>query len=143
MPSFSRPTPSFFFSIPALKAGSKSFARVTLDPGVTRNGLMKRAIRLVMSSAMSLFPSSFAGRAEPTWARTARVAIRDEPRANPRRVWRRGALRDVALPAAELAQPVERLPFELPASLLAHTEARADLGVRLHVAGDAEATHQH
>src|SRR4051812_39316470 len=52
------------------------------------------------------------------------------------------APRDVALPAAELAQPVERLAFELPASLLAHPERRADLGVRLRVARDAEAAHQ-
>jgi len=48
------------------------------------------------------------------------------------------ALRDVAPPPAELTQPVERLAFELAASLLAHTERCADLGVRLSVAGDAE-----
>ena len=33
MPSFSSATPSFFFSIPALNAGSKSFARFTFEPG--------------------------------------------------------------------------------------------------------------
>ena len=52
MPSFSSPTPSFFLSMPALNAGSKSFASFTLEPGVTRNGSMKFAIRLVMSSGI-------------------------------------------------------------------------------------------
>ena len=50
MPSSSSPTPSFFFSMPALKAGSKSFASFTFDPGVTRNGSMNRAIRFVISA---------------------------------------------------------------------------------------------
>src|SRR3954471_24521703 len=105
MPSLSSEAPSFFFSMPALKAGSKSSARVTLDPGVTRNGSMKRAIRLVMSSAMSLVLSFVAGRWRPDC-----VAV----------------LRDVAPTAVEFAQPMERLLFELAASLLAHAERGAD-----------------
>src|ERR1700745_397532 len=38
--------------MPAWKAGSKSLASFTWAPGVTRNGSMKRAMRLVMSSAI-------------------------------------------------------------------------------------------
>ena len=52
MPSLSSPTPSFFFSMPALNPGSKSFASFTFDPGVTRNGSMNRAIRFVISALM-------------------------------------------------------------------------------------------
>src|SRR3954452_12894878 len=52
------------------------------------------------------------------------------------------ALRGVSLPAAELTEPMERLPFELAASLLAHTQRCSDHGVRLRVATDAEASHQ-
>jgi hypothetical protein len=52
MPSFKRSTPSVFFSIPALKPGSKSLASFTLEPGLTRNGSMNRAICLDMSLAM-------------------------------------------------------------------------------------------
>jgi hypothetical protein len=52
MPSFSSPTPCFFLTMPALKAGSKSLASVTCEPGFTRNGSMNCAIRFVMSSLM-------------------------------------------------------------------------------------------
>jgi hypothetical protein len=61
MPSLSSPTPSFFFWIPALKAGSKSVASFTFEPGVTRSGSMNRAIRFVMSSAMSVISFVVAG----------------------------------------------------------------------------------
>jgi hypothetical protein len=44
-----------------LKAGSKSFASFTLEPGLTRNGLMNRAIRFVMSSGMSVISFVVAG----------------------------------------------------------------------------------
>src|SRR3954452_614571 len=37
---------------------------------------------------------------------------------------------------------MERLSFELPASLLAHTERCPDLAVRLRIAANAEAAHQ-
>jgi hypothetical protein len=50
MPSFSSATPSFFLLTPPSNAGSKSFARFTPEPGLTRNGSIKRAIRLGASS---------------------------------------------------------------------------------------------
>ena len=62
MPSLSSPTPSFFFWMPALKAGSKSFASFTREPGLTRNGSMNREIRFVMSSGMSVISFVVAGR---------------------------------------------------------------------------------
>ena len=49
MPFFNSSTPSFFLLTPALNAGSKSFASSTLEPGSTRNGSMKRAIRFSIS----------------------------------------------------------------------------------------------
>jgi hypothetical protein len=69
MPSFNSAAPSFFFLIPAWKAGSKSFASFTLEPGLTRNGSINRAIRFVMSSAI-----------ESSWLRSIySVDARDGP----------------------------------------------------------------
>jgi hypothetical protein len=56
IPLFNSSTPSFFFLTPALKAGSKSFASFTLEPGSTRNGSMKRAIRFSISDIENLLP---------------------------------------------------------------------------------------
>src|SRR6476661_6349816 len=56
-PSASSATPSFFFLTPALNDGSKSFANVTLEPGLTRNGSMKSASRLRRSFSSVAAPA--------------------------------------------------------------------------------------
>ena len=69
MPSFNSSTPSFFFLTPASKAGSKSFASFTLEPGFTRNGSMKRAIRFSMSAIQISSRSSPRGNLRRTGGR--------------------------------------------------------------------------
>src|ERR1700722_8483701 len=46
LPRRARATPSLFFFTPPLRAASKSSARITSDPGFTRNGSMNSATRL-------------------------------------------------------------------------------------------------
>jgi hypothetical protein len=54
MPVCSSSTPSFFLRKSALYPGSKSFARFTFDPGLTRRGLMNFAMRSACVFAIAL-----------------------------------------------------------------------------------------
>src|SRR6187431_3184973 len=68
MPRASSSLPCFLELTPFLKSGSKSFASDTFDPGSTRNGLTKSAIRSSRSDGICC--SSRSSEAEPSGGRT-------------------------------------------------------------------------